>query len=109
VTGARPTSGLIVSGLLRRVAANGGNGAVLARGDATAGAILLVIADRGVVRRLVERGIMADGSNGWLATGPKLLGDPVILADYLDRRRRNDPDLWVVELDTPGDPLSDLG
>jgi len=109
VTGARPTSGLVVSGLLRRVAAGGGNGAVLARGDATAGAILLLIADRGVIRRLVERGVMADGSDGWRPAGPASFTDPATLADYLDRRRRNDPDLWVVELDAPDDPLADPG
>lgn len=105
----RPASGLLVSSLLRRVAAEGGNGAVLSRGDATAGAILLVLVDRGVTRRLVERGIAPDGSYGWLATGPKLLDDPSGLSDYLARRRRNDPDLWVVELDVATDLLADLG
>lgn len=106
---ARPASGLLVSSLLRRVAAEGGHGAVLSRGDATAGAILLVLADRGVTRRLVERGMAADGSYGWHPAGPGSFDDHAALPDYLERRRRNDPDLWVVELDAPGDLLADLG
>jgi hypothetical protein len=109
VTEARPASGLLVSSLLRRVAAEGGSGAVLSRGDATAGAILLVLADRGVTRRLVERGLAPNGAYGWLPAGPTAFDDPAILADYLARRRRNDPDLWVVELDAPADLLADIG
>jgi hypothetical protein len=106
---ARPASGLLVSSLLRRVAAEGGHGAILFRGDATAGAILLVLAERGITRRLVERGIAPDGSQSWLPAGPKLLEDPAALSDYLARRCRNDPDLWVVELDVAADRIADLG
>lgn len=104
----RAASGLLVSALLRRVSAAGGHGAVLSRGDATAGAILLVLAERGVTRRLLERGMTPDGSYGWIASGPKAIDEPGALTDYLARRRRNDPDLWVVELDAPDDILSDL-
>ena len=96
---ARPASGLLVSALLRRVAAAGGNGTVLARGDATAGAILLVIAERGIAQRLLERALAPDGNYAWVAAGPKTMEDPATLAEYLARRRRTDPDLWVVELD----------
>lgn len=104
----RPASGLLVSALLRRVAALSGHGAVLSRGDATAGAILLVLVDRGVTQRLVERGLKPDGGYGWIASGPKALEDSQALGDYLERRRRNDPDLWVVELDAPEDALAQL-
>jgi hypothetical protein len=106
---ARPASGLLVSSLLRRIASEGGHGAVLSRGDATAGAILLVLAERGVTLRLVERGLAPDGGYGWIPSGPKSLDDPAALPDYLERRRRNDPDLWVVELDAPAASLVDLG
>ena len=105
----RPASGLLVSSLLRRVNGEGGHGAVLSRGDATAGAILLILADRGVTRQLVERGLSPDGSYGWVPAGPKSIDDSAALADYLDRRRRNDPDLWVVELDAPPALLADIG
>lgn len=108
MTEARPAAGLIVSALLRRIAAAGGHGAVLARGDATAGAILVILADRGVTRRLVERGHDPAGNPAWVATGPRAIDDPAALSDYVDRRRRNDPDLWVVELDGAEGALADL-
>jgi hypothetical protein len=108
VTEARPASGLLVTALLRRVGSLGGHGAVLARGDATAGAILLVLADRGITRRLLERGMAPDGSYGWVVSGPKDFEDPSALSDYIARRRRNDPDLWVVELDAPEADLAQL-
>lgn len=105
---ARAASGVTVSALLRRVAAAGGNGAVLARGDATAGAILLVIAERGVTQRLLERTLALDGGYAWTETGPKSSDDPAALADYLARRRRSDPDLWIVEVDGAAAVVSDL-
>jgi hypothetical protein len=95
---ARPASGLLVSAIIRRIEAEGGHAMVLAKGDATAGAILLVIADRGETRRILERRMDFEGRYRWEATGPADLGE---LADYLARRRRSDTDLWVVELDSP--------
>jgi hypothetical protein len=89
----RPAAGLLVSALIRRIEAEGGNAMVLARGDATAGAVLLLIADRGVPQVLLERSFGA-----WIESGPAASGER---DDYLARRRRNDPDLWVVELDHP--------
>ena len=50
---ARLASGVMVAALLRRVAAEGGFGTVLNRGDATAGAIAVVTRDRGETR-LIE-------------------------------------------------------
>ena len=37
----------------------------------------------------------------WNAAGPADAEEPQALADYVARRRRNAPDLWVVELDSP--------
>lgn len=93
MTGRLPTQ-LVVSGLLRRVSDAGGFAAVLARGDAQAGAVLVVALERGGAARLWERGIGPDGRPGLIDSTP---------ADDLDgywrRRRQRDPDLWVVELD----------
>lgn len=95
----RLTSAMLVSALIRRIASEGGNGAVLARGDATAGALLLLIADRGKTVAMRERGLRADGSSGWVSTGPSDLNDGATFASYLERRRKFDSDLWLVELD----------
>lgn len=91
---ARPASGLLVSALIRHVEAAGGHGMVLARGDATAGAILVLLIDRGRPMGLLERMPTIHGYR-WTDNGS---------ADreaYLPDRRRSDPDLWIVELDHP--------
>ncbi len=95
---ARLATGMLVAALNRRVADAGGAAAVLARGDATAGALLIQLADRGVAGALLERVLDPHGDYRWTPVGPD--GDTA-RADYLARRRRGDPDLWVVELDHP--------
>jgi hypothetical protein len=92
----RLAAGLLVSALIRRVDAAGGNATVLAKGDATAGALLIQLADRGVAGPLLERTLDSKGDYAWTPTGP---GDAEGRADYIARRRRSDPDLWVIELD----------
>lgn len=85
-----PTS-LLVAALLRRTGEAGGFGAVLARGDPDAGAVLVVATDRGAPARMLERG---PGRGGLVDSTP---ADDV--DGYWRRRRTRDPDLWVVELD----------
>lgn len=99
---ARLASGLIVSALIRKAEHGGGTGMVLARGDETSGALLIVLAERGRTIGLRERGYRSDGSRGWMPSGPAHPDEPGVVSDYVARRRRSDPDLWVVELD--GDP-----
>ncbi len=96
---ARLKAAIVVSALLRQVDLAGGAGAVLFRGDPDAGSLLFLLADRGVVRAVRERGLLPDGRSGWIATGPADPSDVQALHDYLEKRRRFDPDLWVVELD----------
>ena len=88
---------MLVNALVRRATAEGGNVTVLAKGDATAGAILIVAQERGENPRLLERGIGPDGRTALIATGPS--GESQTVTEYWMRRRRSDPDLWVVEVD----------
>lgn len=92
----RLPTGVLVSALLRRVNDSGGFGAVLAKGDAQAGGILILAVDRGGAARVFERGIGPAGIPALLDSTPK---DDV--AEYWQRRRSRDPDLWVIELDSP--------
>lgn len=91
---ARLPSSVLVSALLRRVNDVGGFGAVMAKGDAQGGAILVIAIDRGAPPRLLERGLGPDGRTVLIDSTP---------ADDLDgywrRRRARDPDLWVIEVD----------
>ena len=71
---------------------------VLAKGDASAGAILIVATERGNNPRAFERGYDQAGNAALVATGPEG-GDAGTISDYWQRRRARDPDLWVIELD----------
>lgn len=90
---------LEVGGLIRAVEAAGGFATVLARGEREAGTILVVCYENGGNSRVFERMPHADGTRKWAlsrAQEPEKLDD---FQEYLDRRRRQDSDLWIVELD----------
>jgi hypothetical protein len=98
----RLAAGVEVSGLIRRTESVGGNAAVMARGDREAGGILLVLVERGTPYGFFERALDSLGGYGWQRTGPENIEDSQIVNGYISRRRRIDPDLWVIELDIPG-------
>lgn len=95
----RLSSDMLVSALIRRVEAEGGHAMVLARGDRGAGAVIVLCAERGRVEKLLERTLDLEGRYIWTRCGPEDMQDFQQYQDYLDRRRRRDPDLWIVELD----------
>ena len=94
---ARLSSEVLVSALLRRAGGEGGFGAVLARGDATAGAVMVVLAERGTRTLLLERLLQPDGRYAWREAGRAETDED--FQALLARRRRSDPDLWIIELD----------
>lgn len=96
---ARLTAATLVSALIRRVNQEGGTAAVLARGDATAGAILWLLYEKGANPRFYERGTGPDGRTALLPAGPAELTGEGAVTDYWRRRTARDRDLWVVELD----------
>lgn len=98
----RLASGTLVSALVRRVNQEGGSAMVLARGDATAGGILVLTLERGANPRFFERGIGPGGESALLPSGPKEAAEERDATNYWRRRRMRDPDLWVVELDVAG-------
>jgi hypothetical protein len=91
-----------VSALIRRIETLGGSGMVLARGHSEAGTILLLLADRGEPRMLLERALDPSGAYKWQKTGPQDVGDKGKFNLYIESRRRFDPDIWIVELDIAG-------
>lgn len=100
----RLKSRFLVDLLLRRTEAAGGFAAVLAKGDDTSGTILVQCRDRGEPGPLLERRFSSDGTYIWEAVGPSDTNDSESAANYRDRRRSADPDLWIVELDIADAP-----
>lgn len=90
---------LEVSALLRRVNSAGGFGVVASKGEADAGTILLVLNHNGADMRLVERMPQSDGSRCWQVSRRENMEEPGVFQEYLQRRKAQDPDLWIVELD----------
>ena len=95
---ARIATSVLVSALLRRAQAEGGFGAVLAKGDPTAGAVAVILIERGTRKCMLERLLQPDGSYGWkdsLGAGQ----NEEDMVKFLARRQRFDPDLWILELE----------
>ena len=90
---------LEVSALIRQVAAEGGFGAVIRKGEREAGTILVVLSERGGNSRAYERMPQLDGTRGWHCSQRQDNENALDFTNYLDRRADQDPDLWIVELD----------
>jgi hypothetical protein len=96
---ARLATHMLVGMLIRRVESGGGFAAVLHRGDPISGSILLQCLEKGKETGLFER--VPDFEGGYRLTpcGPGPDAEPGVAAQYIERRRQSDPDLWLIELD----------
>ena len=95
---ARLASSVLVSALLRRAQDEGGFGAVIARGDPTAGAIAVILAEKGRKACFLERLLRPDGRYAWQSARQEIENEEEFKS-FLERRRKSDPDLWILELD----------
>lgn len=87
-----------VAALIRRAELGGGFGVVVRKGDARAGAVLVKAVNRttGAVRLYAEA-TRGDGERIWMR--PAVAEDEAELDRYVERARRIDPDIWVVEIE----------
>jgi hypothetical protein len=90
---------MLVSAMIRRVQSAGGFATVLQRGDDQAGAIWVECADRGQTQLLLERTTGLEGQDQWRIADSHPDAEPDRYREKMDRRRRSDPDLWIIELD----------
>lgn len=95
---ARLTSAMLVSALVRRADQAGGSAMVLAKGDATAGAILFLAYEKHANPRFFERGLGPAGEVALVPSGPAEFADESAVSAYWQRRRSFDSDIWVIEL-----------
>jgi hypothetical protein len=96
----RVKSGLWVKMALRMGDREGRPGAVLRKGDADSGGILVVLRNRDGLCVLSQMRA-ADGTQAWMrATGAAPVDQEAADA-YVARQVKFDPDLWVLEFDAP--------
>jgi hypothetical protein len=93
----RLATSVLAGALIRKAQGEGGFAAVLHKGDPTSGAILLILTEKGANPRILERLLQPDGTYAWAQPIENPDGVPAFVA----RRRRFDPDLWLIELDVP--------
>ncbi len=100
----RLATSVLVGGLIRKAESEGGFAAVLAKGDPTAGSVIVILVERGGAPMVLERILQPGGAYKWQSSGPQVLGNTAKAEEvpaFVARRRRFDPDLWVIELDIP--------
>lgn len=95
----RLATGIYVNALVRRVNQAGGMAMVLAKGDETAGALILVTREKGRYSGILERMLTPKGCYAWTPVSSQVIENEQEVSDFCARRRRSDPDLWIVELD----------
>ena len=87
-----------VFALIRRAELAGAFAAVVRRGDARAGSVLVKVLNRREDQaHLYAEATRGDGERVWME--PVLATDEPSLDAYVERAARRDPDLWVVEID----------
>lgn len=86
-------------GLLRAVQGAGGFASLIARGERDAGTLLVICCEKGRDARLYERMPQADGSRSWVKVRTQDSDNPREFWEYCDRRKVQDADQWILELD----------
>lgn len=97
----RLRSHMLATALIRLAEREGGFGAILAKGDPDSGAMTVLLLERGVRQMLLERVAAMDGLYTWRELGTRAAQNDQDFAAFLGRRRRIDPDMWLIELDVP--------
>ena len=96
---ARLPAHLEVSALIRQVEVEGGFGMVIKKGEREAGTILVLLAENGQNSRLYERMPQLDGTRSWHCSKKQDNENKEEFSGYLERRAKQDPDVWILELD----------
>ncbi len=88
---------LEVSGLIRMIEAQGGFAAVISKGERDAGTILILTIERDESATLYERMPQLDGTRPYMVTKQEPTENKHEMDEYIARRCRQDPDIWVIE------------
>ena len=86
---------------MRAVEAAGGFATVIATGERDAGTLLVVCCGKDRCAAAYERMPQPDGTRLWTLSRAQAAENKQEFWEYLDRRKAQDGDLWIVELDIP--------
>ncbi|MAM61880.1 DUF1491 family protein [Maritimibacter sp. UBA3975] len=93
----RLATGIWVSAYLTRLQAEGISTYVVARGDATAGAVLVKLATMDGQAQAFQRSVdLMTGARTWMTLAE---GDEAAVDASIAKQRGFDPDLWVIEVE----------
>lgn len=85
--------------IARRVESEGGFATVLKRGDPNRGVITLLVTQRGRMAGVLERQMAKDFSYRWGEVDFPDGLDEENWREFVEQKRRFDPDFWLIELD----------
>ena len=98
MTGRLPAR-LEATALMRLVQSTGGFATIIKRGDADSGALILLIAERGEPKALIERRMGSDFDYRWTVVATADDANPEKFRESTDKATHFDPDCWLIELD----------
>jgi hypothetical protein len=99
MTEPRLATHILVASLIRRSYAAGDTATVIAKGDETAGGLIIIGRIKGAKPALYERMPTLSGQSDWTLISAQAIDNEQEISEYLARRRATDRDLWVLELD----------
>ena len=100
MTGRLPAR-LEATALMRQVQGAGGFATVIKRGDDDRGALILLVAERGQPKVLIERRMGHEFEYCWTIVAKADEAAPKKFRESTDKQVRFDPDCWLIELDIP--------
>lgn len=83
----------------RRVESEGGFATIIQRGDPDRGAITLLVSEKGKIAAVLERQLDAGFAYRWRDLSADRPFDEAAWRDFLEKKRKFDPDFWAIELD----------
>jgi hypothetical protein len=104
----RLASHMRVAALNRLASANNDGFMVLRRGDAVAGALILIVLSRGKSPVLFEHVTGFDGHIKWQETLNQSSQNQAAIDHYCEKRVKSDADIWLIELNIADDERLDL-
>lgn len=96
----RLTSTVLVGAIRRLAEGQGGFATVITKGDETSGTVVLQVLEKGSFAGLFERMPVSLDESEWR----RLDTEEPEIENYIARRCRTDPDLWLMELNVPEAP-----